>query len=300
MLLSRLKYLVMDPPPLLVFEITDRTVSGVRRNAKNFDVEAVSSRELPEGVLDPSPARPNVIKPDLLEQTIRSILDELGAVRRPDVALILPDSSARLTVLDFDQLPRDQKERMRLIRWRLKKTVPFDADQASIACQVWPAGGRVAALVAVTPLEVVRQYEAPFENAGLWPGFVSLSMAETLNLLPSGEMTLLAKRSGRSLSMAAVEKGIVKMVRWVELTTGQGAAADSWADAAGDLYPTMMYVNDSLGVPVAKLVVCGFDLSAGEAERIPAEFGCAVEPLRTPRGHASSQDAGIWGYLSVH
>ena len=297
-LLKRLKYVVQDPPPLLVFEVSEQSVSAIRRNPKTYEVDARVRRDLPPGVVDAAPGRPNVHQPQTLEETVRETLEALGPTRRSDVVLILPDACSRLTVLDFDQLPSDANERLGLIRWRLKKTVPFDIGEARVSYRTWSAGKGTIALVAATPPEIVRQYETPFEHAGLWPGYVSLSSLSALNLLPDGEMTLFAKLAGGSMTMAAVEKGVVRMIRWVELTPGADAA-EMWKDVAGDLYPTLVFVNDNFETPISKVALCGFGESDPDTcDRLADELGCPVEALQSPVGPLHVWDAGIWGYLS--
>ena len=91
-------------------------------------MEAKAERELAEGAILSSPGKQNVQLPDELERAVESLFQELGQAKRPDAALLLPDACARLTTLDFDQLPGDGKERLELIRLRLKKTLPFDVD----------------------------------------------------------------------------------------------------------------------------------------------------------------------------
>src|SRR5690606_26442469 len=132
---------------------------------------------------------------------------------RPEAGLILPDGSSRLTVLELDDMPAKAEEREKLIRFRLAKSVPFDIETARLAYQLENRGDRKAAVVAVTADEVVRQYERALEELDLWPGFVSLSVASALNLAPHEGMALFAKRSGRSMTLAAVENGHVRMVR---------------------------------------------------------------------------------------
>ena len=302
-MLGRLKYLAVDPPPLLVFEISEEAVVGVRRHPKTFEVEAGGVRDLAPGVLQAGAGKQNIQQPAEFEAAVQSLLNEIGAPRRPDAALILPDASSRLTVLDFDDLPSDAKERQKLIRWRLKKTVPFDIEAAHLSYQVAPAPGRPSVVVAVTPAEVIRQYETPFENAGLWPGFVSLSTASALNLVPAGDMTLFAKLAGRTLTMSAVANDAVRMVRCVDLPAGVALTDPKALDEIlGDLYPTVVFVNDQFGTPVSQLVLCGFGEAVGAASvRLAKEIGCAVEPLRGPGDVVvEAWDAGIWGFLSVN
>ena len=99
-------------------------------------------------------------------------------------------------------------------------------------------------------------------------------------------MTLLAKRAGPALTMAAVEAGTVRMVRSVELTS-PAESEDDWSEAARDIYPTMVFVEDHFGTAVNKLVLCGF-------ERIPTATDHEVAWLRSPEGPVDGREAGIW------
>ena len=293
--------LIADPAPLVVLEFDETGVTGVRRRARGGEVEAVAERTFEPGVLDPAPGRPNIRDIAAVDAAVASLLDELGPLRRNEAALVLPDESSRLTVLDFDTLPSNAEERMKLLRFRLAKAVPFDIESARLAAAVWPANGKVAAFVAVTAAEVVRQYEGVLERAGLWPGHVSVSAADALNLTPEGPMTLVAKLSTRLLTLAAVAGDVVRMARSVERSA---EAADdpepALDDMLADLYPTLVFVADNLGAPVQRLELAGFgDLLGPALDLFSRELGCAVEPLRSPAGPAGPREAGIWGYLSL-
>ncbi len=75
----------------------------------------------------------------------------------------------RLTVIEFDNLPEKDEERIALVRFRLKKTVLFDdVDTAAVSCTSPCAGNKV--VVAVAPAEIVAQYVSSFRAAGLQPG----------------------------------------------------------------------------------------------------------------------------------
>ena len=47
--------------------------------------------------------------------------------------MILPDYAARVTVLDFDAFPSVAEEQASLVRFRVKKTIPFDIDSAAVS-----------------------------------------------------------------------------------------------------------------------------------------------------------------------
>ncbi len=111
-----------------------------------------------------------------------------AARKRKDVALILPDFSARIAVLDFDHFPSDAKEQAALIRFRLKRSVPFDVESAALS--YWPQSlghKKVEVVVVMVPLEIVSRYEAPFRALGMNPGLVTTSSLAASNWRPRAE-----------------------------------------------------------------------------------------------------------------
>ena len=74
-------------------------------------------------------------------------------------------------MLDFDEFPSDRKEQLSLVRFRVRKSIPFDVESAAVSYWPQPAGGKKQdVVVVIAPLEIVSRYEAPFRAAGLAPG----------------------------------------------------------------------------------------------------------------------------------
>ncbi len=288
-----------DPPPLVLLEFDEAGVTAVRRHPKSLEPEARAERFFEPGVVDPAPGRPNIKDLTAVEDSVQSLLEQLGPIKRNEAALILPDESSRLTVLDFDLLPSKRDERDKLLRFRLAKSVPFDVQEARLAAAVHKNGAGVSAFVAITAAEVVRQYESVLERAGLWPGHVSVSSADALNLIDEAGMTLFAKLSSRMLTLVAVDGDHVRMVRAVELSPeGHDDADRALDDMLADLYPTLVFVADNLDAQVDRLALCGFgELLPAALQRFPAELGCSVEAVRSPKGPTAARESGIWGYL---
>ena len=301
MLLQRL---FQNPPVLFAFEIGRRFVTGVRRDPKTLEVVAQAYCAMDVGVIEPSPGKSNVQQPAVLAQAVSQILAEIGLTKRPDTALILPDASSRMTVLDFEHFPSDEKECLQLIRFRLKKTVPFDVQNALVAYQTWKIKGRFSVLVATTPVEIINQYEQALKSVGLRPGYVVLSTVAALNLIPVSEMSLFVNFPGDSLTVVAFDMQAVRMVRSIQLTPGiEQSVVDNPESALDamitDLYPTFVFIADNLQCPVKKLILSGFDKLIEDAlARFPEEFNCEVEPLRFTTGIADAHDVGIQGFLS--
>ena len=79
-------------------------------------------------------------------------------------------------MIDFDSFPSDVKEQASLVRFRVKRSVPFDVDSAALSYWAQPvAGKKVDVVVVMAPLEIVSRYETPFRIAGLTPGLVTTS-----------------------------------------------------------------------------------------------------------------------------
>src|SRR5579872_1138584 len=203
MFLERLKGLLQDPPPAMAFEISEAGIAAARIGSKaELDFQA-----LKPGTLSVSPLKENVIDPDEFSRAVRSLASTQNARKRKDVALILPDFSARITVLDFDNFPSDAKEQASLIRFRLKRSVPFDVESAALSYWAQGSGHKNMDVVAVmAPLEIVSRYEAPFRALGMDPGLVTTSSVAALELAPESGLSVVAKLTGMVVTVLVREK----------------------------------------------------------------------------------------------
>jgi type IV pilus assembly protein PilM len=287
--LNRLKSLLQDPPPDMAFEISEAGIAAARIGAR----AELAFQPLKPGTLAVSPLRENVVDPDDLSQAVRALTAGQAARKRREAALILPDYATRMSVLDFDSFPSDPKEQASLIRFRLKRSVPFDVESAALSYWAQPAPNkRIEVAVVVAPLEIVSRYEAPFRAAGMQPGLVTTSALAALELAPEAGLTVLAKITGRVLTVAVRNKTALKLVRCLELpTTGL-------EDVAAVLIPTFVYVEDNFGGRAEKLALCGFGPQADEAaRRFRDELEVEAEPLRSALGNPGENNAGLLGYL---
>src|SRR5262245_25396489 len=171
MIIERLKSILQDPPPALAFEISESGIAAARIGSR----AELDFQPLKPGTLSVSPLKENIVDPDDFADAVHQLIGAQNIRKRKDIALILPDFSTRITVLDFDNFPSDAKEQISLVKFRLKRSVPFDVDQAAISYFPQPgAGKKMDVVVVVTPLEIVARYEAPFRAAGMNPGLVTM------------------------------------------------------------------------------------------------------------------------------
>jgi type IV pilus assembly protein PilM len=289
-LLRKLPGVLTDPPPAYAFELSEAGIA-MARAGKTPELRFFP---LPPGTLSVSPLRDNVLLPDELLLAVRDLAPRNG--KRRTAALILPDYSVRVSVLDFDDFPSDSKEQLSLLRFRIKKSVPYDVESAALSYFVQPGSGhgkKLDVVVAVVPLEIVARYEAPFRAAGFNPGLVTTSTLSVLRLIRDPELSALAKLSGRVLTIAVTHQNKLRLIRCVELP---GPSLD---DIAGDLLPTFVFIEDSLKVRPAKLRLCGFGEGQEEARTyFGKQLNVEVETLNSPLSALGPHNAGLLGYLA--
>ncbi len=267
--LDSIQSLFRDPPPEWAFEISAAGIAVSRTRPPT----TTQFTPLPEGTLVPSPIRENIADMATFFAAVNKLVS--SAAGRRTAALILPDNAMRLAVLEFESLPEKEEERLALVKFRLRKTVPFDVDQAAVSYHVQP-GNKV--LVAVAPAEVIAQYEAPFRAAGLQPGFVTSAPLAILELLPTTGSYLLAHRNAGALAVLVIGNGVLTLTRSLELSPD---AADPLDEISSDLYATRVYVEDQSGARPDRLYLSGFGHEATRvAARLAAELDVQTEIIQ--------------------
>ena len=282
-----------DSPPRYVFEISEAGVAA----AHTSKLPETTFRDLDPGVISVSPVHDNVLRLEALTEQVKTFAPK-GEKKRQPAAVIIPDYSVRVSVLDFDSFPSDPQQQLSLVRFRLKKSLPFELDEAGISYFSQPNGRTAKSMdvvAAVAPLEIVSRYEMPFRSAGFHPGLVTTSTLAALELVRGTGVYVLAKLSGNVLTLAVVAKGALRLLRSIGLSDGGGGGA---AEIASHLYPTFAYVEDQLESAPEKLIVCGFPQFANALrEELAGEANLEIEPLRSRYGTPDQFNAGLFGYL---
>ena len=123
----------------------------------------------------------NLLDPAAVRNAVNKVFARLQA-RKQDAALLVPDAVIRVFVLHFDVFPRSASEALPLLRWRLKKSVPFEAEETLISfMRQAPREEGVDIVTGLARLRIVREYEQLLEAEGMAPGVV---MSSTLAALP--------------------------------------------------------------------------------------------------------------------
>ncbi|HSB14695.1 MAG TPA: hypothetical protein VLE22_09560 [Bryobacteraceae bacterium] len=283
--------LLKDPPPAFAFELSEAGMAS----AQNGKPPVLYFQEFEKDVISVSPVRDNILRPDAILGLVKAVAPGGDGRKRRTAALILPDYSVRVSVLDFDSFPSDAKEQASLVRFRLKRSVPFDVESAAVSFHPQPNAKnskKVDVIAAVAPLEVVARYEAPFRAANLHPGWVTTSILAAVQLVPPTGLKVLAKRTGRILSIAVVDSGAVRLVRSIEL------ADVSAHEIVGHLFPTFAYIEDELSARPDMLLLCGFEPNDDRLhDLLQGELGVPVAALISRLGTTGEFNSGLLGYM---
>ncbi len=293
-----------EPPPSLAVEFSSGGVAAACWTPGADTVDQFASEPLPEGALRPSLARENVLSPDAVRSALAQVLGRMNRRNGGNLAVLLPDVAARVSPLTLEQLPARQEEAQALLRWRLKKTVPFEVEQASFAYQ--PVGdspeGREV-LVAVAPRVVVRQYEIALESLGYQPGFVTLSSLAVIGLLPiagagAGRGTMLLRSSGRLSTILMTGSDRLRMFRSFELPAEEQSR--SLEEIVGDAYSSAVYFQDTFGETLERIYLAGFGGQTAQLQKlIEQELDVRAQPLLVPGVRSEDNDfLGLHGMIA--
>ncbi len=172
---------------------------------------------LPAGALVPGIGEPNVRNGEAIASAIKSALGQVSP-RTRSVTLILPDTVVRVFVLDFDSLPAKAAEIFPVLRFRLRKMVPFDVEHAGLSYQVLTESKtECKVLAAVLPGPILAEYEAAVIAAGYEPGAVLPSSLAALESADSMEAVLAANLSSLALTTAITNGNDLLLYRTLDL-----------------------------------------------------------------------------------
>jgi type IV pilus assembly protein PilM len=169
------------------------------------------------GALLPGIGEPNIRSAEAVSDAIRSALSQVSPRSRA-VTLILPDTVVRVFMLDFDTLPARPAEAISVLRFRLRKMVPFDVEHAGVSYQVLSQQkNEWKVLTAVLPGPILAEYEAAVRAAGYDPGAVLPSSLAALEAIDSMEAVLAANLSPLALTTSIANGSDLLLHRTLDL-----------------------------------------------------------------------------------
>lgn len=264
--------------PKLACEISaDRVLAG-RVSDRGRNIEMCAAGELKPGTVVPDLTEANLKEPEAIRALIRETLGSVSG-RSRDVIAVLPDAAVRVVLLDFDSLPSKRADAEGVVRFRLKKSLPFDVDKAKISYQTETSASGVRLIAAVALNSVVEDYEAAFRDAGYTPGIVLPSMLAALGAADASRPTLVVKVDARTISIAILDKQQLLLFRTLENTRGLTVSGEQLAD---EVYPSIVFFQDTYHLNIEKIFVAGLSDAGGALAAFQSQVGMEVHELVGP------------------
>ena len=264
------------------------------------DSPAYAFAPLPAEALVPGVAEANIRDNDAVVAAIRTALAELSPKSRA-VTLVLPDTSIRVFVLDFDTLPAKPAEAIPVLRFRLRKMVPFDVEHAALSYQILvQTDDAVKVLATIMPGPVLAGYESAVRAAGYEPGVVLPSSLASLAALDSLEPILAANLSSQALTTSITSGQDLYLFRTVDLPQERDART---AEIQRSIAVAAAYYEDKLVARPRQLHYAGIQ-KTDEFARLVGDPDLAVVDMVPTSGLGATtalgplSTAGITGALA--
>lgn len=246
------------PRPRVACEVSIDQVVAARVGDKQTALESASSQALPAGALLPGLQQANLAARSAVVDALRSSLSVVAG-RSRDVVLVIPDSTTRIMLLDFDTLPEKHEDAEGVVRFRLKKSLPFDIDQSAVSFDRQTADNGLRVIAAVTPRTVIDEYESAVREAGYNPGTVIPSMIAALGAVNAVQPAMVIKVESGTTSFAIVDQNQLLLYRALE----NGGALVTGESLIDDVNTSLVYFEDRYKVAIDRLLLSG--VQAGQA-----------------------------------
>jgi type IV pilus assembly protein PilM len=261
-------------PPLACEIAADRVLAGRSADAGRM-VEMCSAQELAPGMVVPDLIESNLRDGSAIRKAIEGTLGGIGG-RSRDVIAILPDTAVRVVLLDFETLPSKPEEAEAVVRFRLKKSLPFNLDDARVSYHAQAGGTGLRAMAAVVLNSVLQEYESAFRDACYSPGVVMPSMLAALGAADAERPTLVVKVDARTIGIAILDQEQVLLFRTLENVRGITISGEQLAE---EVYPSVVFFQDTYKMNIDRIYVAGLPETVGAAPALKAQTGATVAEL---------------------
>jgi type IV pilus assembly protein PilM len=282
--MSLLASWLASPPPDAAVEIAPERVAAatITERSGGFVVSSYAVEALPPGAVLPALSGHNIADPSAVAAAVRTVIGRLDA-RVQRVALVIPDVTAKVSLLHFDKVPARRDDLDQLVRWQVRKSAPFAIEEA---CVTFSSGARAADasgdfVVVLARRDVIQEYERVCADAGVYAGIVDISTFSLLNLFlasgraPAGDWLAVHMRP---------QYTSIAIMRGNDMIFFRNRPEGDEEPLADLVHQTTMYYQDRLaGQGFTRVVIGGAGRTAGAVDAARRELEerlqLAAEPI---------------------
>jgi type IV pilus assembly protein PilM len=163
-----------------------------------------------------------------------------------------------------------------VVRFRLKKSLPFDVEKAKVSYHAQRIGDEVKVVAAVALGSVIEDYEAAFREAGFNPGIVLPSTLAALGAADGKKPTMVIKVDAHTTSIAILSEDQLQLFRTLENARGVTINGEQLAE---EVYPSIVFFQDTYHLNIERIYVAGLPESGGAAPALRTQTGADVQEL---------------------
>lgn len=271
------------PAPPHVFRLDSRALAYGNLQIDDggaVEVRELRNRTLPEGVAPSGRLGGPIRSPARLVEEIDGLLDGLsGPVE--SASLVLPDDWVRITFVEVEDLPRSDRAREEVVRWKLKPVLPVRPDDLRLDLRPTPRvvgeSESTRLLVGFALEALLGPLEEAFASRGIRLGRIS---GESLALLPAlqervggSELAGIALVGARGYTLLFVHRGEPVLTRSKHLDVGLEGADDE--SIIRDLRLTRAFLRERIpSIELSEILVVAPPTAAERWRRnLEAGFG---------------------------
>lgn len=268
-------------PPTIAIEIASRRVTVVElsRSGGRTTILRQATEPLPPGAVVPALSGTNLVAADQVTAAVERACLRAGTGTPSRVALVVPDSTARVSLLPLEQVPPRAKDLDEVIRWQARKSTPFALEDAQLTYFPVASDGTATTFAAVVARrDVVKEYEDALASLGIYAGLVDLASFNVMNAV----MGAGAPAAGDWLLVhLASEATTLAILRGQSLLFYRHRTAVDEEPLGSLVHQTAMYHEDRLGGGgFAGAWVCGAGTGVDDARRqVAGRLGVPATPV---------------------
>jgi type IV pilus assembly protein PilM len=285
-------------PPTVAVHIARNHVAAATVAARSggLAVTAHAVEPLPPGAVTPGLNSTNIADIKPVASALERVFERMD-IRPKRVALAVPDTVAKVSILKFDKVPDRAHDLDELVRWQVRKAAPFRIEDAQLSYVpgLTTSDGSTEFVVVLARTDIIREYESVCEHAGAQAGIVDLATFNVINAVLAAPDTpsrdwLLVHVTHEDASMA--------ILRGTHLVFFRSRTADGEGSLADMVHQTAMYYEDRLsGAGFNRVVLAGAGLPAADGGQdadylrhaLEQRLGTRVDTV-DPRGAAALAD----------
>ena len=276
-------------------------------SASSPRLERVAYAPMPPGAVRVSLREPNILDPHSFSDAVRSAYNLLlhSGTR---LSITLPDAVGRIMMLDVEGRFKSRAEGLDIIRWKLKKNIPFDIADTHLDYQQLSVreNGDMALMVALVSRSVIGQYEDLLVSAGFTPARIdfnsfNLFRAFESRLMLQDDVALISFYDG-TLSILVFAEGVLEFQRIKDLSGSQGVDSRVYME----INSSLMVYRERFPERVVQHVSCiaSPDVAREFCGMVAEVTGCAptlleVKSVVKPADAAPADQESLFSYTTA-